>query len=726
MTNPKYPILDDLEIPDALLSSWQDTVDLLAELFSTPAALIMRVHAQEIEVLVASRSEGNVYRPGATHPLDTGLYCEHVMDTKRELVVPDAMADPAWRGNPDIGLGMISYLGLPLTWPFGEQFGTICVLDNKEISYSARLHGILKRFQQSVLYGLESVYQANYHMIKAQEANERFGVLLKALQQCPVGLAIADERLRVVHANPRYESMAGRLASGSFDAADHCPGFGAAMEEEIRTTLARRDDWEGELTRVVDGEHDRFEQIRVSKLRDSAGCVANYLIIREDVTEARGREAKLRQLAMFDPTTGLPNRALVIDRLNNLIKVAQRKANKVAVLFIDLDDFKMINDTMGHESGDELIVDVAGRLKEIIRSSDTLGRFGGDEFVVLMGDIEDAEPVERLVQDIRSVLSVRCKVKNRSVSVSASIGIAVFPEDGDSASLLFRNSDLAMYQSKAVGRGSATFYTPMLNAVSERRLRVEEQLHQAMECDEFEVAYQAQVEIRSGRTIGYEALLRWRNGELGEVSPSDFIPIAERSHLIVTIGGFVLDRALAQLSAWRRNHGQHLKMAVNVSPRQFCDESLLTTIRASLERHGLPSESLEVEITEGLLLSTKSHVFEKMSALRELGVTIAMDDFGTGYSSLSYLSHYPFNVIKIDQEFIRNIEVDSCNRHLVKSIILMAHGLGHKVIAEGVETKEQLALLTEFGCDFAQGYLFGKPMPAERIPALSPGLRMPP
>ena len=419
---------------------------------------------------------------------------------------------------------------------------------------------------------------------------------------------------------------------------------------------------------------------------------------------------------MFDPTTGLPNRALVIDRLNNLIKVAQRKANKVAVLFIDLDDFKMINDTMGHESGDELIVDVAGRLKEIIRSSDTLGRFGGDEFVVLMGDIEDAEPVERLVQDIRSVLSVRCKVKNRSVSVSASIGIAVFPEDGDSASLLFRNSDLAMYQSKAVGRGSATFYTPMLNAVSERRLRVEEQLHQAMECDEFEVAYQAQVEIRSGRTIGYEALLRWRNGELGELSPSDFIPIAERSHLIVTIGGFVLDRALAQLSAWRRNHGQHLKMAVNVSPRQFCDESLLTTIRASLERHGLPSESLEVEITEGLLLSTKSHVFEKMSALRELGVTIAMDDFGTGYSSLSYLHKLPLDKIKIDRSFVEGIESGQTPIALLRGVANLCRTLDLQVTIEGVSSDDQLNLvLATEGVSRIQGFVLGPALPTSSI-----------
>lgn len=718
MSASKYPILDNLEIPELMFDSWQETVNLVAEIFSIPAALIMRVHARDLEVFIASNNKDNVYQQGTKSPLDIGHFCETVMSTRNELLVPNALKDPRWSKNPHVALGMISYYGLPLTWPYGEIFGTICILDNKENAYCLQYREILKHFQQSVLYGLEATYQKHYYAKEANIANEKFNIMLQALQQSPNAIAITDVALNIIYTNRGFKKLAAHFDDETSDKIlDKLlkNQVSNLTEEDIQRELSANNYWEGEIQTLDKNSHQHWEHVQISSILDSSGNPNNYLLIRENITQQKMHEDKLRQLALFDQLTGLPNRRLIIHRLNQLIEDAKETGRKIAVIFFDLDDFKKINDSMGHESGDELIVNVAGRINAILRTNDTLGRFGGDEFIILMGNLDDISSVQQLMVRIQNLFSENCQIRGRNFLISASMGIAIYPDDGDTPSLLIKSSDTAMYYSKKNGRNTYTFHTKSMNQIAEHRFKLEEQLSKALELSELKVFYQPQIDIASGKTIGFEALARWHNLELGEVSPDEFIPLAEQTNLIIQIGQFVLDQALMQISIWQKMQSESLKMAVNFSPRQFYDPLLFTMIQAALTKHELGADSLEIEITEGLLMSKNSYVFETMASLRESNILITMDDFGTGYSSLSYLNRYPFNMIKIDRSFVKNITSNTQSQHLVSSIITMAHGIGYKVTAEGVENADQLNILSRLKCDYAQGYYFGEPSSAEVI-----------
>ncbi|PXW91130.1 PAS domain S-box-containing protein/diguanylate cyclase (GGDEF)-like protein [Nitrosomonas sp. Nm84] len=718
MSTSKYSVLDNLEVSELMFNSWQETVNLMAEIFSIPAALVMRVHAEDLEVFATSSNKDNVYRQGEKSPLNIGLYCETVMSTRNELLVPNALKDPKWNKNPDIALGMISYYGLPLTWPYGEIFGTICILDNKENAYCLQYMKILKRFQQSVLYGLEATYQKHYYAKEASIANEKFNIMLQALQQSPNAIAITDTKLDIIYANQGYEKLSAHFNNESSDKALNNllrNQMSNLTEEDIRRGLLINNYWTGEIQTLDKNNRQHWEHVQISSILDKSGNPNNYLLIRENITKQKTHEDKLRQLALFDQLTGLPNRRLIIHRLNQLIEVAKKSGQRVAVIFLDLDDFKKINDSMGHESGDELIVNIAGRINAILRTNDMLGRFGGDEFIILMENLDDIASIQQLMGRIKDLFSKSCQIRNRNFPISASMGVAVYPDDGDTPSLLIRSADTAMYYSKKNGRNTYTFHTKSMNQIAEYRLKLEEQLNKALGLGEFKVFYQPQVDIVSRKIIGFEALIRWHNSELGEVSPDEFIPLAEQTDLIIQIGQFVLDQALMQLSIWQKTQDQSLKMAVNFSPRQFYDPLLFATIQNALAKHKLSANSLDVEITEGLLMSKNSYVFDTLTSLRECNIMITMDDFGTGYSSLSYLNRYPFNMIKIDRSFIKSITTDTQSQHLVRSIITMAHGIGYKVIAEGVEDADQLNILSRYKCDYAQGYYFGKPSSAEAI-----------
>lgn len=718
MLKPKYSVIDNLEIPEFMLNSWQETVNIMAEIFSIPAALIMRVHTKDLEVFVTSSNKDNVYRQGEKSPLNINHYCETVMSTGNELLVSNALKDPKWDKNPHIALGMISYYGLPLTWPHGEIFGTICILDNKENAYCLQYCQILKRFQQSLLYGLETIYQKHYYAKEANIANEKLNIMLQALQQSPHAIAIADTDLNIIYTNQSFEELSTYFNNeASNNLLDRLlkNQISNLIEEDIRHELLINSYWEGEIQALDERKHRRWEYVRISSILNISGNPNNYLLIRENITKQKIHKHKLRQLALFDQLTGLPNRRLIIHRLNQLIEEAQKNGQKVAAIFLDLDDFKKINDSMGHECGDELIVNIAGRINAILRTSDMLGRFGGDEFIILMGNLNDISSIQQLMTRIKDLFSRGCQIRGRNFLISASMGIAIYPEDGDTPSLLIKSSDTALYHSKQNGRNTYTFHTKSMNQLAEYRVKLEEQLNQALESYELKVFYQPQIDIISGKIVGFEALARWHNSELGEVSPNEFIPLAEQTNLIVRIGEFVLDQALMQLSIWQKTQDQPLKMAINFSPRQFYDPFLFTMVQNALANHKLSANCLEIEITEGLLMSKKSYVLDTLVHLRKCNIMVTMDDFGTGYSSLSYLNQYPFNMIKIDRSFIRNVATDTQNKHLVGSIITMAHDMGYKVTAEGVENIDQLDILTQFRCDYVQGYYFGKPVPAEAI-----------
>jgi len=448
--------------------------------------------------------------------------------------------------------------------------------------------------------------------------------------------------------------------------------------------------------------------------RDEAGKPLRFVGTHSDITLLKEHEGQILHQAHYDALTGLPNRFLTLDRLTQLVKDAERNDSQVAVLFTDLDDFKKVNDTLGHEIGDKLLVETAERLSHAVRSRDTVGRLGGDEFIILMGGVADASDTLPIAENVLNRLRDSFHIEGRELILSGSVGIALYPQDGLTPSNLLRNADSAMYHAKDLGRNTYSFFTQAMNEEVSRRLEIEEQIHGALGRGEFSVLYQPKIDVQSKNVIGAEALLRWKNPALGMVSPIEFIPIAEQTGLIVSIGQFVLAEALAQAAIWQKQHTD-FQMAVNLSPVQFRDPDLVAIVERHIKQYGVDSQTLELEITEGVLMSGHSYIDEALSGLKQLGVSIAMDDFGTGYSSLGYLRNYPFDILKIDKSFIRDITLDPADKELINAAVAMAHGLKLKVVAEGVETEEQHEYLKSIGCDFAQGFLFSKPVTVEAL-----------
>jgi diguanylate cyclase (GGDEF)-like protein len=433
------------------------------------------------------------------------------------------------------------------------------------------------------------------------------------------------------------------------------------------------------------------------------------------VIQHREMYEQLAYQAMRDPLTGLPNRRLFQDRLEQAIHRANRNKEKVAVLLIDLDRFKQVNDLLGHRVGDALLCEVANRAAGCLRKSDTLSRIGGDEFIALLDPVESIEAAEQALRRIAEKLRTPLVVLDHNITVSASIGLSVYPDHSQDPATLLRNADLAMYHAKEHGKNGWHTYVPELGAGMLRRMSIEKALETAVDNGELELHYQAQVDF-SGRFSGVEALLRWHNPQLGEVAPTTFIPLAEESGLIVPIGAWVLDQACNQAAAWLKAGFAVQRMAVNISARQLVQVGFLEAVQSALQRSGLSPDCLELELTETALMYDLEHCMRRLQSLRTLGVTVAIDDFGTGYSSLCYLQKLPVNRVKIDQSFVKGISVASGGTlPLVRSIIDLAHSLDLTVVAEGVETPKQFEALCRAGCDQMQGFMIHRPQPASEV-----------
>jgi len=431
--------------------------------------------------------------------------------------------------------------------------------------------------------------------------------------------------------------------------------------------------------------------------------------------------AMARQMAHsaeHDFLTGLPNRMLLNDRVGQAIALAKRHVRKVAVLFLDLDGFKHINDSLGHPVGDKLLQSVAKCLVDCIRGSDSVSRQGGDEFVVLLLDLEDAEDAAVTARRMLEAVAQPHHVDHHDLHVTASIGVSVYPDDGLDAEALIKNADTAMYQAKENGRRSFQFFKPAMNARAVERQFIEEGLRRALERREFALHYQPKVNLTTGAITGAEALIRWTHPTRGPVSPADFIPVAEDCGLILPIGAWVLREACEQARAWMDAGLPVTSMAVNVSAMEFRDKSFLDRLFATLAETGLDPRALELELTESVLMKHAASTAIILQALRKRGIQIAVDDFGTGYSSLSYLQRFPVDAVKIDQSFVRQISTAGADTTIVKAVIGMARGLKLRVIAEGVETLEQVAFLRAYRCEEAQGYYFGRPVPAQQFAVL--------
>lgn len=488
-------------------------------------------------------------------------------------------------------------------------------------------------------------------------------------------------------------------------------------EDEFYTEMWNRlttdGKWEGEIwNRRKDG--DAFpEWLSISAIRDEDGHTSHYVAVFHDITETKRKEEQIQYQAYHDALTGLPNRLLLQDRLILSIRRARRAESQTALLFIDLDNFKSINDSMGHAMGDLLLLEVAERFQSVVRDSDTVARLGGDEFVVLMDEIQEEEDAVLLARRLIEVMEAPFRINDRDLFTTPSIGIAIYPRDGEDAELLLKNADIAMYRAKDMGRNQFNLFTTTLNDEVQRRLTLERDMRRALEEKEFFLLYQPKVNVLTGRTEGMEALVRWdRNGEV--ISPMEFIPIAERTGLIHQLGNEILNMALAECADLLREH-KTLRVSVNLSPRQFLQADLVDQLETSLTLHQVKPQWLDVEITESTLLTDIDDTIRKLECISRMGVTVSVDDFGTGYSSLSYVKRLPVDTLKVDRSFIVGLGTDQGDESILKTIIQLARNFGMQVVAEGVETEDQLYLLRSFECDVVQGYLYSKPVPLDEF-----------
>lgn len=572
---------------------------------------------------------------------------------------------------------------------------------------------ILLRDAQEAVMVIRDITQRRH-----QEAKLRLWA--KVFEDSNEAIMILDAKLCIVLVNKTFEKMMGFTAeevmgvdAAQVGASTHPRGF----FRNLIAILNERGAWLGELTSQRKNGETFPSWFSISRVMGSDGQVDNYIAIFTDISERKKSQERLDFLAHHDSLTELPNRTLLNDRLEMAINTARRRAEKVGVLFIDLDRFKNINDSLGHAAGDQVLRQTAVRLKNVIRSDDTVARLGGDEFVVLVPRIGDERDVADIAIKIREALLKPYVLEDMPIHLSPSIGIAIYPDDGDAANALIKNADAAMYLAKEKGRNNYQFYTPLLNSRTLDRLKLEHDLRLALDLEQFELHYQPQVDANTQQLYGAEALIRWRHPERGLVPPNDFIPLAEETGLIIPIGEWVIREAARQVTRWQAEGLNHMVVSVNISALQFHQPGFLAEVQSIMTRVGAEPPSLELELTESMLMSDMDVSISVLQRFRDLGYRIAIDDFGTGFSCLNYLRRLPVNILKIDQSFVRDMQSDEASLAIVSYIIRLAQSLGMDTIAEGVETATEMTLLAHEGCRLMQGYHFSKALPPAQFDA---------
>ncbi len=538
-----------------------------------------------------------------------------------------------------------------------------------------------------------------------------------AVEQSPNAIVITDLEAHIEYANQAFCNVTGYSLDEVRGKNPNLLKSGQTPKEtydDMWAHLTQGKAWHGELINQRKDGSIYIEAATLSPVRQADGTITHYLAVKENITDKKMDQARIEQLANFDHLTSLPNRRLLNEHLNFAISFAQRNKEKLAVMFLDLDNFQRINDSLGHSIGDRYLIEISNRLKAAVREEDTVSRLGGDEFILVFPGV-DSDAAALIANKLIAVISQPCVIDQNELLHTASIGIALYPDDGLNLDELVKNADIAMNRLKQSSRNDFCFFTPEMQAHSERNSLLLNALRQAMAREELQLYYQPQLSLLDGHVIGAEALLRWQHPELGMVSPAEFIPLAEESGLIIPIGEWVLRTAASQMHAWLSAGLPDMVMAVNLSAIQFRQPRLPETVSRILEETGLSAEHLELELTEAVAMDDPQAAVEMMDKLHERGIRLSIDDFGTGYSSLSYLKRFKVYKLKIDQSFVRDITDDPEDKAIVTAIINLASSLGMHTIAEGVETAGQLAYLRLQGCDEVQGYYFSRPLPPEEF-----------
>ncbi|WP_372769687.1 EAL domain-containing protein [Pseudoalteromonas sp.] len=588
--------------------------------------------------------------------------------------------------------------------------------DNGEILGVLALRNILSEIESAYMQELETVLYQRDRALKKSQKN--LYLAEQIINASPDGIMITDSRNTILQVNPAFTQLTGfgeqevlgqkpsMLSSGRHD---------KHFYDKMWAHLRNKGVWQGEIYNRKRNGEIFLEWLTIICIRESDEEEALYAAIFSDITERKRNEKRIKTLAYFDELTHLPNRRLFNDRLEMALATAHRDNSKIAVMFLDLDHFKQVNDTLGHSAGDELLKQVAKRLQNCMHEGDTLARLGGDEFTLLLTEIDEVKNIHRCAASLIEALRDPIQIGNTEIVITTSIGGAIYPDDGQNAETLLKHADIAMYRSKEIGRNSFQLYKPAMNARSLERMAIENKLKQALKKNEFSLYYQPKIDSFTHQIVGAEALLRWHDSELGFISPANFIPLAEELGLIVDIDIWVINAVCKQIQLWHKKGIFDKRISANVSALHFTQGNLAQTVKNALNIWQIDGRYLEIEITESSFIRSLEDAKKVLKALKKLGVSLSLDDFGTGYSALSYLARLPIDTLKIDASFVAKVPDEYGNSQIVKAIVAMAHSLELNLVAEGVEQAHQLAFLQELDCQAIQGYFFSKPLSAEQF-----------
>ena len=566
--------------------------------------------------------------------------------------------------------------------------------------------------------------EQNYLQTIVRDITERktkdaqVGKLSSVMEQTADIIVVTDTEGKIEYVNPSFEKITGYTYT---EAVNNSPGIVASglhkseFYKHMWETIAAGESYSNIfINRRKDGSL-YYEEKTITPIKDQSGTITHYVATGKDISERIQIQERLQHMAHHDALTDLPNRNLFLDRLQQSLNRARWHDRLVAVMFMDLDRFKIINDTLGHNVGDQLLLQLSQRLAKTVRDGDTIARFGGDEFAILLDDINSESHISSLAEKLLDTLATPFKFNKQELFVTASIGVSIFPTDGEDSDTLLRNADVAMYRAKDLGKNNYQFYSDDLSARIFERLTLENNLRHALERDEFVLYYQPQIDARTNKVSGVEALLRWKHPELGLVTPNNIIPLLEETGLIEKVGHWVLETACRQSRAWHDAGWSYLHMSVNISSRQFNNTDFISSLHDIINQTKINPEFLELELTESMLMRNASSTINALHSLSGRGVRFAIDDFGTGYSSLTYLRRFPIDTIKIDRSFIHDVTDNPDDAAITSAIIVMAQSLSLNVIAEGVENRKQLDFLTSRNCHYLQGNFFSRPLPAEEL-----------